>query len=555
MSDQPNDDWLAEEFSQNLKVEGPVDGDGSTAVRSLPEEEESAEPDKPEVKEVDQVHDIPYNPDPYMNPLRKSDVLNDNLPRLPGEALTEEQYGAIILQIAQDKTLSKREKEEKINQYRNKAKNTLEPSVWGDRFKDVPQYIVHNGKKLPTVASISMNLKGDNTRLRGKEAIEYLRAASGTGRNATGYLWNSGFRIKVSSFAPGEIFDHQVDLIETLEMVGTNSNGQILSLDDSTLLVKMADFVLSHVTRTSLKDVPLNEIGKYISVLDLYTILSIGLCAMYPNGYPFARDCTHHADKDGTCDWSTIKDAKKVEDVVRLDFRYVVHPDKSMLTDRQLNIIDREWETTPLTDIEAYRNDFGNRSITSEVLNPESAIKSRLVIRDPFYADYRIETRLLAQAIESKINNLMNEFDDLGAEETYQRRSRYVDMYVRSVDAQRHSAWVEKILMTDEEGTQVEIGGEAEGDDTSNRTDLLDGLAELTRLDGVSSKLEEAMTTFKKERMVAVVGIPDYKCPACGKSQIRKTDIRPGIIPIPVTSYFFDIMASSYTRANIVEQS
>jgi len=482
----------------------------------------------------------------YHNPLEVDDKLDpDEVLPLPSGQADIVTIKGLIEEIAKDDTLSPARRKE-IGDYLLRLSHMTLTERYDDMVGDkkLAQYLMSDAKRVTNTFLSSAVAEGTD-RLSGDAARRRIQAMLGTGENVVWRLWHSGFTVQLGGFTPGEIFTFQTQLLTMVEDVGMKTNGQIISADDAHLLCHMTDFVLDHVTDTTIKGWTKAIIEEHLDVRDLYTLLVGGLAAMYPRGYPFVRDCTYKFDSEGSCDWSTLKAVKNVDELVRLDFRMVTHIDTDRFTAKQARLINMPMQSVTLKDIEDYRNDFKDLAITSGPLNEQGKAIYKVVIRAPMYKDYRLECKRWLSDVVMSVDRALETAPDLGLKASTERRQNAIRMLISRLTAQRHSSWIREII-EESTGTTWTCGGENVGEmGWKTREEVMDRLGDLSASDEVSDALIDAVEDFKAKYTHAFVGIPNYKCPACGRGQSRKSDKRPGIIPIPVVHYFFVIMVLS----------
>lgn len=482
----------------------------------------------------------------YFNPVSEDPTVKEgDALELPSGQAPINVIRDLMESIAVDETLSvgrRKELGEKLLRLSNMTLTGRYDEMVGD--KKLAQYLLSDAKRVANTF-LSSAVNEGTSRLSGDAARRRIQSMLGTGEAVVWRLWHSGFSVQISGFAPGDIFTFQTQLLSMVEDVGMKTNGQIISADDAHVLCAMVDFVLDHVSDCTLKGWTRSMLEEKLDVRDIYTLLVGGLAAMYPRGYPFVRDCTFKFDKESSCDWSTLKAVKNVDELVRLDFRMVTHVDTDKFTQRQARLLNMPERQVTDKDIEDYMDDFKEQAITTGPLNEHGKAIYKVVIRAPKYKDYRLECKRWLADVILTVDRALETAPDLGLKASTERRQNAIRALISKLTAQRHSSWIREII-EESPGSTWTCGGDNKGENGWKlREDVMERLGDLSASEEVSDAIIKAVEDYKATHTHAFVGIPNYQCPACGRGQDRKSDKRPGIIPIPVVHYFFVIMVLS----------
>ncbi|QAX96027.1 hypothetical protein [Vibrio phage vB_VmeM-Yong XC32] len=527
--------------------------DLSYQPEALPEQEQETK--EPEAQPVNFEYDELDMPEGYqfVSPFMEANESDMAEIALPGSETDVNHLAHLIHEIRSDETLSiedRRATEEYLRQLLGQGTLSERYGALHEGKTTLAQYLAIDGRR---VANSRIGFKTeDGTRLRGAAARSRMQAKLGTGTPVVWRMWHSGFSVEMGNFAPGEIFKHQVDLLTAVENIAIKTNGQILSADDAYYVTKMTDFCIEHIYNCTIKNWSHDVIRQRLDVRDIYTLLCAGLAAMYPNGYPFVRDCRFKIDKEKACDWSTLKGLEDVRKITRLDFRLLTWEDSDKFTPAQVRLVNMPWDSVTVKDLDDYRDNLPEQVVTTGVLNEKTGGDSiwRAVIRAPFYSDYRRETLEWVSDVELQVDRALANAPDTSPEAANVLRRQSIESYIKRITAQRHSSWIREIV--EMEGTsEILYGGENVGKEgLINRKEVVERLADMSENGEVCANLIKAVEDYKAENTFSFVAIPNFQCPTCKKGQSEPKATRPHLIPIPVTHYFFAITVSNSGQRN-----
>jgi hypothetical protein len=169
-------------------------------------------------------------------------------------------------------------------------------------------------------------------------------------------------------------------------------------------------------------------------------------------------------------------------------------------------------------------------------VNP-SAIPNTVTLTDSKDGDVRLRTHLVLQVptLEAQIQIGRQWVNDIvvmterafGEKLTGQNRDVYMASQARNTACRRYSHWVKEIIFTKGE-TQQRI---------TDRDSIEAALQTITSNKEVFGKYMKGIDEFIEDQGVAIVGFPNYACPACGNHHLTP-EPKQTIVPIDPVSVF-----------------
>lgn len=357
--------------------------------------------------------------------------------------------------------------------------------------------------------------------LTGAQAIAAAQRHLGIGGNFTIVLPHSGFWITFKPPFEDTILELHRQIHNIKTEVGRSTYGLMLNSYSGLINELFLRFALGSMQRNSIKDV--EDLLKVISVHDINIIIWAYICTIYPNGFNHRSACI--AD--------TTKCSHIVEDIINV---------------RRLFFIDSNaFDQTQLEHL---------KSFASSSMSPESVLKFReslrvkekktiklcenteqeieLTLRVPSAFEYFDSTNRWINGIGVKV------VESLGADSSFNERNKIITEHAAASQMRKYAHWVETIS----------IGGGIINDRESIEK-TLDAMSVSIEVRG---EYETKVATYVEDTCLSLVGIPDYKCPACSKYQITdetKDPLHRSIVGIDVPQTFFTTLVQ---RAQSVKE-
>lgn len=347
--------------------------------------------------------------------------------------------------------------------------------------------------------------------LTGAQAINAVQRHLGIGGNFSTVLPHSGFWITLRPPFEDTILElnRQIQNIKT--EVGRQTYGLMLNSYNGLINELFVRFALGAMQRNSVKDV--DDLLKIISVHDINIIIWAYMCTIYPNGFNHRSACI--ADPS-SCTHVT-------EDLINV--RRLMFMDTNAFTSEQLEHL-KSFSASSMTvaSVEKYRKSMREKESKVIKLCEGREDEVRINLRVPSAYDYFDSTNRWINGIGTKV------IETLGADSSFNERNKLISEHAASTQMRKYAHWVESI----------DIGGTI--DDRESIEMTLDAMSASIE---IREEYQQKVSEYVEETCIALVGIPDYKCPSCGKFQITeetKNPLHRSIVGLDVPMTFFTML-------------
>lgn len=365
----------------------------------------------------------------------------------------------------------------------------------------------------PLFLGIAKAKVNPNQKLTGENLRLMIRQSLDLGGTFNVPLWHSGFWVRFK--APGEstILELYRALTEEKVSLGRATYGLIFSNNTSFSSAAMLNFCEEHILSTSLALPEGDSIKKYLSVLDLPTLFWGMVCSIWPTGVQYQRACTH--------------DPEKCNHVVSelLDPSKLLFVDKTRMTARQIaHMAKRDKGAVTVEALTIYKDEFLNGQPKliklSDDLSFMIAIDSAQEHIDSGY-------RWVSELEETYPKVLIQDEKD---------RDEYLIKQAKATVMRQYAHFVKSINYMDNEYT--------------DRKEIEDVVGDISADDNLRKVFQDKIKEFIDDSTVALIAIPTYQCPACGKEQreLKENEHMQGLIPIEVMSNFFTLAVQKIRR-------
>lgn len=371
----------------------------------------------------------------------------------------------------------------------------------------------------PMVNETSLALKQLHLKNRAKSkksALLKLTQRVGLGSPIHVPLWHSGFWVTISPLTTEEIINLEFELISELNRVGKITNTLIYSHYN----VVYAEVIFKHFkskiidTTVDLGEVEIEEI---ININDLYTIALSLAITMFPNGYNAVIPCKNTIMLDEN---NLPKCTYKAR--VKLNLNEMLRPNIDLLTSEQTTQMCKKTpKSVSIDNVVTYQEvlpDLQTKSSTYDI----SGEPTILNFKTPSIKRYFESGAMFIEKLKEATTDLIMKNDQLDTDSAE-------NMLLEVFKLGTLSHYIDNIP-TDEY--------------MINDLETINDALELFNTDTILvNKIIEDINSFKNSSLIAIVGIPTFKCPRCNNIQSDNE-----IIPIPVYDYFFTLLHLKYTR-------
>lgn len=392
-------------------------------------------------------------------------------------------------------------------------------SLYQSRFtEDNSEFKQGIETKEGTLNSISsLKFKKTDGELKGEVALLKVSKMLGLGDVISVPLPHSGIWVTIKPPTEKDLIDFYNSIFREKIMLGRATYGLTLTNFSVHINHRLFDFILKHIHSVNYSDINKDQLRNYILIHD-FPILAWGFaCTMFPNGYEYSRAC--------------VNDLEKCSHVVKavLNLTKLLWVDNPSLTEAQKLILAENRPNKLTTD--SYRKFISEHSrVVSSSFTCKNGVKFKL--RVPTFNEYTVDGLAWINKINSSIENLILEVDDVDED----GKTELLNQYVKSSILRQFNHFVDFIELEDNVITDR---------DTINSV-----LEVFSADDDIRSEITENILKFKVDTTLGLIGIPAYKCPNCGEPQNKDTtDSRfVEVIPLDVMNLSFLFLTSKISR-------
>jgi len=368
-----------------------------------------------------------------------------------------------------------------------------------------------------TLNSISsLKFKKNDGELKGELALLKVSKMLGLGDVINVPLPHSGIWVTIKPPTERDLIDFYNSLFREKVSLGRATYGLTLSNFSVHINNRLFDFILKHVHSVNYSDISKESLRNYVLIHD-FPVLAWGFaCAMFPNGYDYQRACVNNIEE---CSYI----AKATINLIKL-----LWIDNPSLSEVQ-KVILAETRPNKLT-VDSYRKFIAEHSrVTGSSFTTKSGIVFKL--RVPTFNEYTTDGLNWINKINTSIETLV--LEDTENEETV--KTELLNQYIKSSSLRQFNHFVDYI--------EVE-------DNVINDRDTINMVLEtFSADDDIRSEIMENIVKFKVNTTLAIIGIPEFKCPNCGTNQTNEEEGRfKTIIPLDVMSIVFLVLTSKISK-------
>lgn len=384
--------------------------------------------------------------------------------------------------------------------------------LYQDRFYDEKskfgQGVSTKEGELKTISQLKF--KQTDGELNTELAVLKVSKMLGLGDVLSVPLPHSGIWVTIKPPTEKDLIDFYNSIFKEKITLGRSTFGLTLTNFSVYVNRKLFDFIMKHVHSVNYQGVNKNELDNYILIHD-FPILAWGFAAtIYPNGFDYQRACVDDVEQ---CSYV----AKAVLNMLKL-----LWVDNSSLTEAQ-KIIMSENRPNKL-GIDSYRKYITEHvRVTGTEFNLKEGIKFKL--RVPTFAEYTSDGMSWINTINSAIEAFIVEEGDEA-----EAKTQLLDQYVRSSILCQFNHFIDYI--------------EIDENVINDRKSINEVLKVFSADDELRSEITNKILKFKSDTTIALIGIPDYKCPNCGKPQ-NPDALNPNltsVIPLDAMNLFFTLI-------------
>lgn len=385
-------------------------------------------------------------------------------------------------------------------------------SMLGDMFttrlkgegSDWQQSIEIDGKQIRPSKPFFKNTEGGE-KITGDHALVELDKHYGLGGLFTIPLVHSG--IWLSLRPPSNIDYAAIDekLRSEKDDFGKRTLGMVFSNNKTYIVNHLMDFIEDHIQDCSLKgweDIGLRNV---IKVTDLLVLAAAMGYTLYPNGFEYVSACT------GSVGCDHIYNG-------RLKIPNCIWFDRSAFTKSQKVFMSDRLTKHTLEEILKYQEESDDSNNFYDVSDSLRVYFKVPTIGDNIYSGYRW--------FEDIENTIVKAFGaNLERDKTNEYMTRRIGLSVL-----RQYGHFFKMIKFTQTGNFIE-----------DEEDINNALIRLSGVHDILDTIIEQVGKYIENNTKALVAIPRYNCPSCGKIQTQQMKEHPVLIPIDPVNLFFTL--------------
>ena len=400
--------------------------------------------------------------------------------------------------------------------YRETLSKSLEfytlSGMFQDRFTDTNSHFLQGVEdktgNLNTIGQVKYrNTEGE---LKGDIAVLKVSKLLGLGDTVTVMLPHSGLVLTIKPPTETDLIDFYNTVFREKVVFGRATYGLTLSNYSVHINNRLFDFIVKHVTNINNKEISKQDLKDYILINDL-PILAWGFArAIYPNGFDYQRACINTEEHCTHIEKATLSLDK------------LLFVDNTALSEFQRSVLLEPRGS--MHDLNSYRR---YQSEHTKVKAGEFLVREnfKIRLRLPTINQYVTDGLGWVNRISNLVERTLLETPDVTDEE----KEDIINNYVKSSILKQFNHFIDVIEMEDSV--------------IQDRDSVNAVLEILSAEDEIRSVVNEQIIKYKSDTAIALVGIPEYKCPTCGKDQSQPVSERfTNIIPLDVMNLFFTLV-------------
>lgn len=363
----------------------------------------------------------------------------------------------------------------------------------------------------------SLKFKAGQGEIKGELALLKVSKMLGLGDVVNVQLPHSGIWVTVKPPTERDLIDFYNTVFREKILLGRMTSGLTFSNFSVHINNRLFEFIQRHIHSLNYGDLPKDELGNYMVIHD-FPILAHGFArAMYPNGFDFQRACVSNLHE---CH-HIAKETMLLEKFIWVDNSSLSLTQKNILTENRPNKLT----------LESYRTFVAEHSrVAGSSYTTKNGITFKFKI--PTFNEYTADGLAWVSGVSATVENAL-----IADESNEERKEDLLNQYVKASILRQFNHFID----------QIEIDEEVVVD----RGTINSMLEIFSSDDTIREELIRAVIDFKAKTTIAVIGIEEYNCPACGEPQGTKERSLPRftkVIPIDSVNLFFLMLTSRISK-------
>lgn len=353
--------------------------------------------------------------------------------------------------------------------------------------------------------------------ISGEGAVIKVTNALGLGSVVQIPLWHTGIWITLKAPSEGKLLELERRMAQDKGQLGRYTAGMVFSNNSVYRIHHLINFILDHVLDASVPSLKPDALKNIIKVPDLQTLAWGMACAIYPNGYNYARACTTNPS---VC--QHVVEGK-------LNLSKMQWTDNDSLSAYQRKHMSRRQAKFTEEEVKKYQDEHvrGGHRLVSVGEN----LKFRLKV--PTLAQYEQSGFSWVDGITSMADG------SLGVTLRGKERDDYLLDQARITALRQYAHWVHSI-----EIHEVDNVGNDRVDTIKDEESIDVILGNLSNAEEIRTDFFNGVGNYIDDSAISVVAVPKYDCPSCGEPASVNTgnEFHPYLLPIDVVEVFFTLL-------------
>lgn len=335
----------------------------------------------------------------------------------------------------------------------------------------------------------SPRFKKTDGEIQGEMALLKVSKVLGLGDVLTIPLPHSGISVTLKPPTERDIIDFYNTVFREKIYVGRMTEGLTLTNHSVYINNRLFDFIVRHIHSINYGDIAKDQLKNFILLPD-FPILAWGFaCTLYPNGFEYERACCEDIAK---CQYV----AKATLNLLKL---YCVDNQALSVAQREILAVPRPGKLIA----EHWRKyQVEHTRVKSRTATLKNGM--RLGLRVPSFAEHVSDGLGWVDKLNSATDAII--IIDGSEEET---RRETLQQYLKATLLRQFSHYVDYIQIEEDEVVNP----------ITDRDTINSILELLSSDDAARSEITNEILKFKSDTTIALIGLPEYKCPSCQTSQ------------------------------------
>lgn len=419
-----------------------------------------------------------------------------------------------------------------LEDIRNASMYTLFQDMFYNNLNKNPENFVNDvhfaGKEINIKPAKITKTEGGE--VGGVKAINMFRSLVSVGELIQLPLWHSGFWILIKPPTQAEIANLQTALTSNEIRLGRETNTLVYSNYSVIINRIVTDFIMDHISQTSIKGWEELDLREYISIHDFYILACGMLATMAPEGLNIVKYCSNATVTDDSgkplCDFfvTGIVDPKKL-----------IWVNRQAVTPKMMShMLNNKFQETMTVDmVKDYQLNLASLTDKTIEITLDNGNKFEVTYTFPTLRDHLVNGEAWVEDIKATAESMFTEADDNG------KKNEKIDALTFASILGIYNTFIKSFKLPT-------------GELITDTTTFKEILSDLSLDDSAFNGITSTLGAYINESPIAIVATPTYTCPKCNKQQKEgATGPFKEFVPLDIISHFFALCG---LRSRIVQQ-